>query len=216
MPLITYIYLATILIAFISSLISFRLDFPFHLRLFSCLLGLTVVDEVTATLLAYWIRKPNHWVYNSYTLIEFCVYGYFFRSLLAGRNTQRLLLGFLFIFPIFWCITVFFIFGFTKWNSYVVIVGSFFTVVFCLLYYYRLLTAHEIVKLRHLSEFWIVTGMLIFYMAELPYFGALNYLIAHHEEMAEKLMIVLQSLGILMYLLFTYGYLCRIRKPMKS
>jgi magnesium-transporting ATPase (P-type) len=125
-------------------------------------------------------------------------------------------LGFLIIFPIFWYITVFFFFGFSAWNSYVIIVGSFFSVLFSLLYYYKILTAHEIKNLRTLPEFWIATGMLIFYMAALPYFGVLNFLIQYHLKVAENLLIVLQVLDTCMYIIFTYGFLCRILNTKKS
>lgn len=216
MKILTFIYLLSVLIAFLSSLRSFRLDFPVHLRLFSGLLGLTLLVEITATILAWGLHLSNSWVYNSFTIIEFWVYGYFFRSLLPGRTMQRLLLVFLVIFPIFWFITVFHLFGFTAWNSYVIIVGSFFSVLFCLLYYYRILTAHEITNLRTLPEFWIATGMLIFYMAALPYFGSLNFLIQHHMKVAQNLLIVLMCLNTCMYTFFTYGYLCRIRYIKKS
>jgi len=215
MPILTFIYILSILVAFLSSLNSFRLDFPFHLRLFSCLLGLTLLVEVTAAVLAWGFHRSNNWVYNSFTLIEFWVYGYFFRSILPGRTMQRLVLAFLVIFPIFWCITVFYIFGFTAWNSYVIIAGSFFSVLFCLLYYYRLLTAHEIRNLGSVPEFWIATGMLIFYMAALPYFGSLNFLIQYHIKVAHNLLTVLQILDTLMYIIFSYGFLCRIRNTKK-
>jgi hypothetical protein len=216
MPVLTYIYIFSILVAFLSSLNSFRLGFSVHLRVFAVLLGLTFFVEVTAAILAWGLDRANNWVYNSFTLVEFWIYGYFFRSLLPGQTTKRLVTGFLVMFPLFWGITVFYLFGFTAWNSYVIIVGSFFCVLFCLLYYYRILTAHEILNLRHLPEFWIATGMLIFYMAALPYFGSLNFLIQYHLKAANNLLTVLQCLDTLMYILFTYGFLCRIRNTKKS
>jgi len=216
MPLLTFFYILSILVAFLSSLNSFRLDFPFHLRLFSCLLGLTFFVEVTATVMAFGMHQSNNWVYNGFTLLEFWAYGYFFRFLLPGRRLQRLMIAFMIIFPIFWVITVFYLFGFTAWNSYVIITGSFFSVLFCLLYYYRLLTTDEVKNLRTLPEFWIATGMLIFYMAALPYFGSLNFLIQYHIKAAQNLLMVLQGLDICMYLFFTYGFLCRIHNIKKS
>jgi hypothetical protein len=86
----------------------------------------------------------------------------------------------------------------------------------CLLYYYRILTAHEITNLRTLPEFWIATGMLIFYMAALPYFGSLNFLVRYHMNVAKNLWIVLVCLNTCMYTFFTYGYLCWIRNTKKS
>jgi hypothetical protein len=216
MSVLTYIYLLSILAAFLSSVIASGRGLSRELRMFSWLLGLTLAVEITAAMLAHVVRRSNNWVYNSFTLVEFWVYGYFFSMILAGRWAKRIVLGFLIVFPIFWGVTVLYLFGFKHWNSYVIIVGSFFTVLFCLLYYYQLATAPDRPDLRRLSEFWIATGMLIFYMAALPYFGLLNFLIQYHLEAARDLLIVLQCLDTLMYILITYGYLCRTLNIKKS
>jgi hypothetical protein len=216
MPALTYIYIASILTAFISSLISFRLDLPFHLKLFSCLLGLTFLVEVSAATLAYGFHRKNNWVYNSFMLVEFWVYAYFYFCLIRRIILRRILYVFLVIFPIFWLVTVIFFFGFRMWDSYVVIVGSFFSVLFALMYYYCVVTARDIVPLRMLPEFWVATGMLIFYLGAFPYFGLLNFLVKNHLEVAQQLLVVLQVLDTLMYILFSYGYLCRIVNTKKS
>lgn len=207
---LTYIYLTVILGAFLVSLRSFTREFGGHLRLFSVLLGLTFLVELSADLsvrVLHW--KNNYWIYHGFTLIEFWTYGYYYYQVIRLKRPRQLLLGFLTLFPVFWMITVFFIFGWNKWNSYVIIVGSFFTVVFVLMYYYQLLIARETYSLRSLPEFWIATGMLIFYMAAIPYYGTLNFLIAYHRGVAKTLYKVLLGIDTSMYALFIYGYLCK-------
>jgi hypothetical protein len=216
MPALTYIYIASVVIAFLSSLTSFRLDYPFHLKLFSCLLGLTALVEITAGILVYAFNIHNFWLYNSFALVEFWIYGYFYLQIVQTAILKRVLFIFLLIFPIFWGITVFFVFGFTKWNSYVIIAGSFFSVLFALMYYSRIIASGEILPLRTLPEFWIATGMLIFYLGALPFFGTLNFLNKYHGDAASTLLNVLQFLDIIMYTLFSYGYLCRIINTKKS
>lgn len=217
MPVINYIYLATILIAFLSSLICFRLDFGFHFKVFSCLLGLTLIVEIGGVIIGRVLHHTNNfWIYNAFTLPEFWVYGYFYYQLITVRILRRIIFLFLLIFPIFWGITVFFLFGFNIWNSYVLIAGSFFSVLFAVMYYYQVVTARKIQSLRNLPEFWIATGMLVFYLAALPYFGALNFLISYSRQAATSLLTVLKVLDTLMYALFTYGFLCRIITLKKS
>jgi hypothetical protein len=216
MPILTIVYVSSVLIAFLSSLKSFRLDFPVHLKLFSCLLGLTAAVELLSALLVYVLHKPNSWLYNFFTLVEFWVYGYYYLQLVRVQALRRILQIFLIIFPIFWVVTVFFIFGFNTWNSYVVIFGSFFSVLFAVMYYHQLIIAREIQSLRRLPEFWIATGMLIFYLGALPYFGMLNFLIKYNMDVARSLLKVLKVLDTLMYLLFSYGFLCRIIITKKS
>ncbi|HET6253337.1 MAG TPA: hypothetical protein VFE32_04660 [Puia sp.] len=207
---LTYIYLSIILLSFVASLRSFRQGFSSHLRFFSVLLGLTFLVELSADLtvrVLHW--KNNYWIYHLFTLVEFLAYGYYYYQIIRLKRARQLLIGFMAIFPVFWMITVFFIFGWSKWNSYVIIVGSFFTVLFVLMYYYQLLVARDIAPLRGMAEFWIATGMLIFYMAALPFYGTLNFLLTYHRDVARTLYKVLLIIDTLMYAIFIYGYLCR-------
>lgn len=216
MPVIAYIYIASVLIAFLSSLNSFRLDFALHLKLFCCLLGLTLLVELLSCILLYRFHYSNTWLYNSFTLVEFSAYGYYYLLLIPEEKWRRFIRLFLVIFPIFWLITVFFVFRLNTWNSYVIIVGGFFSVLFAILYYYRIIAAAEILPLRNLPEFWIATGMLIFYLGALPYFGTLNFLVKYHLQVAKSLSTVLVVLDTLMYLLFSYGFLCRTINTKRS
>jgi hypothetical protein len=214
---LTYIYLSMILVAFLSSLLTFRQRFSGPLRLFSALLGLTFLVELSADLgprLMHW--KNNYWIYHLFTLVEFWTYGYYYYQVIRLQRARRLLIGYMALFPVFWVITVFFIFGWDRWNSYVIIVGSFFAVVFVLIYYYQLLMSREIASLRNLTEFWIATGMLIFYMAALPFYGTLNFLLAYHHGVAKTLYKVLLIIDTIMYAIFSYGYLCKTINIRKS
>ncbi|HXB91470.1 MAG TPA: hypothetical protein VNU72_04240 [Puia sp.] len=218
MQALNYVYITVILIAFISSLIAFRLDLPFHLKLFSCLLGLTFIIECFVALFERPIfhHRNNFWIYNSFGLVEFWLYGYFFYRIITVKALRKVIFLFLLIFPIFWVITIFFLFGFNVWNSYVVIVGSFFSVIFAIMYYYQIITAKEIRSLRSMPEFWIATGLLIFYLGELPFFGVLNFLVSHDMLLTRSLLKVLKLLDTLMYGLFSYGFLCLIINTRKS
>jgi hypothetical protein len=216
MGIITYVYICSVCIAWISSLRSFRLDFPFHLKLFSCLLGLTALVELTAFILPTCFHIKNNWLYNAFTLVEFWAYGFFYTWIIRKKILKRIILVFLLTFPVFWFITVFYQYGFFTWNSSVIVVGSFFSVLLPLMYYYQIITEREIIPLRALPEFWIATGMLIFYLGSLPFFGMLNFLGRSHDGMVQKLYTVLTVQNIIMYSLFTYAFLCRTTNTTKS
>jgi len=206
---LTYLYTAVIGVSFLSSLIRSRLDMPFHLKLFSLLLGLTFFVECTAV----WMMKTHHsnvGLYNSFMLIEFWVYGYYYYQIIHVRRIKNIIQGYLWIFPIFWTIVVFGIFGWKNWNSYVVIAGSLCVISFSVVYYYQLFAAPDPIPLGRLPEFWIATGLILFYSCNLPYMGMLNFLVNNYLVLAEKLLTVLRILIIIMYSLFTYAFLCRI------
>lgn len=200
-----YIYMGAVVLAFLSSLTSFGSGFSFSMKLFSILLGLTLGVEIGALLLER-ANRNNFWLYNAFAPLEFWVYGFFFLGLLKGKFRKRLLTIWVILAPLLWLL----VYRLSAWNGYGMILGSFFTVVFVLLFYYELILGPDTRPLRVLPEFWIATGLLIFYLAALPFFGMLNYLVRHYLGVAKILAVVIMLLDALMYLLFSYAYLCKI------
>jgi hypothetical protein len=222
-----------------SSLVSFREGWGVHFRLFSCLLGLTFFVESFAV----WIGRSFHfnpfvrgyttWGYTLFLLMQFWIYGYFFYRVISALFVRRIIFFFLVGFPLFWLGMDLFLLGFSRWDPYVPIVGSFFTIVFVLMYYFQLITGGEQPPLRGVSsvqgsssvrgvpsirevhsvrgvpEFWIATGMLLFYLGALPYFGTLDFLMHHHLLAGRGGMVnMVRGLDVLMYGLIGYGYWC--------
>lgn len=206
-----------------------------HLKMFSVLLGLTFLVEFTmifesiyftrllqhnilpdkpSTFLKYLNKsfnlKGNSWIYNPFNLFQDWVYFYYFTKIIFFSKIKKAINYLLWLFPVFWFVTVFFVFGFTTWNSYVIVVGATFTALLALTYFYQVLQLEEIVVLRYNSEFWIAIGMFIFYTCQVPYFGVLNFLIKNYQPLADRLISVLQVVASIMYLLFAYAFLCRI------
>lgn len=197
--------MGAVVLAFLSSLTSFGSGFSFSMKLFSILLGLTLGVEIGALLLER-ANRNNFWLYNAFAPLEFWVYGFFFLGLLKGKFRKRLLTIWVILAPLLWLL----VYRLSAWNGYGMILGSFFTVVFVLLFYYELILGPDTRPLRVLPEFWIATGLLIFYLAALPFFGMLNYLVRHYLGVAKILAVVIMLLDALMYLLFSYAYLCKI------
>ena len=206
-----YLYIIFIGLAFISSLISFRLDYSIHLKIFSVLLGLTLVNELLAVYGLVLVNlKTNLPIYNIFILIEFWVFGWFFYQIISNKKVKLFIKIFLILFPIFWIVAVFYLFGFNSWNSYVIITGSAFTIFLSAFYYYELFTSQKLLMLTRLTEFWIATGLIIFYSGNLPFTGMLNYLSINYRDLAIQLLTVLRILIIIMYSIFTYAFLCPI------
>jgi hypothetical protein len=218
-PLVDYTYLVVVVTAFLCSLMSFRAGVPFHMKLLALLLGLTVVVELCARFfLPFFHVKHSTLVYGPFNLVEFWIYGYFFYLLIRVKILRRIIFLFLWVFPIFWLVTNLYLFKFREWNSYVMVAGSFCTILFALMYYYQLITAKEIQTIRYLPEFWIATGILLFYLWELPYFGTLNFFMDYyraHLEVNNGLLNARLILDTLMYAFISYGYLCPILNTTK-
>jgi hypothetical protein len=208
--LLTYIYTGTIGLAFLASLVSFRQEYDRHLKLFSLLLGLTFLVECAAVTMMK-THHNNVGLYNSFMLVEFWTYGYYYYMIIGKGFVKRAIRWFLWVFPAFWVVAVFLLFGWKQWNSYVVIAGSLSVIFFSAAYYYQLFTQPSLVKLSRTPEFWIATGLILFYSCNLPYIGMLNFLVNNYLLLARRLMGALDILNIIMYSIFIFAYLCRIR-----
>ena len=142
--------------------------------------------------------------------IEAWAYALYYSLILENRKLKTVIRLFLYLFPVFWFIVVFGIFGFSNWNSYLAVTGSLFTICLSIAYYYQLFTASDLVKLTASSEFWIATGLILCYSCSLPYTGMMNFLNKNYPVLSRQLLTMLQILNILMYLFFTYAYICKI------
>lgn len=205
------IYTVIIGLCFLVSLTSFRKGYPTHLRFFSILLGITFLVEFFCVFLFKMLGfTTNHPVYNTFMLFEFSAYGVYYLYILTIAWARTLIWVFLVAFPILWFYSVFFVFGIDKWNSYITIAGGLFTVTVSAAYYYQLFTQQTLLKLHRHPEFWIATGMIVFYACILSYLGILNYLILNFKGLASDLLVAVQVLVSVMYLLFIYAYICQI------
>ncbi len=218
-PTSYYLLLISLFLAFTSSLIHFRLH-PLHLRIFAVLLGLDLLNELLASFGMSYLRewfhiKNNLAIYNLFVLIEFMVYAFYFFRVIKIKWFKRVIIGFMFLFPLLWIVSVFYIFGIYGWDSYIHVVGSAFTIIACGVYFYQLYIEEELVSLGRNTEFWIAAALMIFYTCNLPYTGMLNYLITNYLNVAENLSFVLRLLNVAMYSIIIYAFLCQQIKTTK-
>lgn len=206
-----YIYTSTVGVAFLVSLVSFRFNYEWYLKFFSILLGLTFFVEVlTIVMINLAHVQSTQWVYNIFIPVEFVCYGYFFLLILKTRWIRQLVWALIIGCLAGGVATTFLVFHFHKWNSYQAIAAALFTIVFAVSYYYELFISDVRFELRSKPEFWIATGMIIFYSCQLPFLGTVNYLVKTSMNLALSLLNVLRCIDILMYLIFCYAFLCRI------
>jgi hypothetical protein len=205
-----YLLLIIFGIAFLTSLISFVLDYPIQLKVFSLLIGLTLVDEGLSFYLVKFMHTSNLVLYNIFMGLETLGYAFYFRMILNSPRLKKGITGFMVIFPIFWAIVVFWIFGIHRWNSYLAIVDSLLIVCLSVAYYHQLFTSAELLKLSNHAEFWIATGLILCYACVLPYTGMLNFLNRNFPVLSHELLSLLQLLNIIMYILFICAFVCRI------
>lgn len=160
--------------------------------------------------------KTNVQIYNVFNLVYYLTFAYYFKQIIQLRVVQKIIQGFLYVYPILWYALVFFVFKLDEWNSYVFIVGGVFIIFFAIVYCYELLSAEEPIMLRNCSEFWIAIGLIFFYVCSVPYMGMYRFLTAHYTNLATLLHVPLQISNIVMYSLFTYAFICQLTITKRS
>ena len=205
------IYLLIVIVTFLCSLISFRLQYARHLKFFSLFLGLTAITELLANLFLSALHlDSNYPVYNIFLLLQLFLIGYYFRLLIKYSFFKKTIVVLMFMYLVFWIFTSLIYYTLFHWNSYALMLGDLLIIIFTSRYLFELFTGDELVSLKKYSEFWIAIGILFFSCCELPITGMLNFLVKDWS-LATRLSGILQVLNILMYLIFIYAYLCRIK-----
>nr|WP_315423842.1 hypothetical protein [uncultured Pedobacter sp.] len=210
MSILTYFYVTSLIVATLTGLIKFRSNLPIHLKGIILMMPYILLVEIGAAFFRNLIKGQNVLPqYNIVLLIEFLVYAYFFKEIIISVWIKKIITLFMILFPVFWYISVFFIFKITEWNSYIFLVGGTFTIIWALIYCYQLLTSIENVSLSSCGEFWIALGIIIFYSCQVPFMGIYNFLIVNYPSLIMNFQVGLQVTNIIMYFLFTYAFLCK-------
>jgi hypothetical protein len=158
-----YLYLSLQLIAVCFAIYYWKNYRKTHLWIFLPFLVYTFLNELMGTYIAlnYQLRVP----FNIYIIVSFFVYLYWYDQLLRLKFWKWIILG------IFCAIVVYDIQtrGFLKPLLKTAInFQSIMVLGFSFLFFAQLLRKKEVVHYQKLPEFWIVTGILLFYIGYVP------------------------------------------------
>ena len=206
MSWLLYIYITFVGFAFLASLFSFRFNYPLHLKIFSILLGITLLTEICANfLLETFNLKSNSPVYNSFLLIQYLLLAGYFRLIIESLKAKKIISLSMVVFPLFWLFTIVFIFTINHFNSYALMFGDLLIICLSARYLYELFTSDSLIDFKKSTEFWIAAALIFYSCCELPITGILNYLVTNNTSLNS----ILQVLNIIMYATFIYAFLCR-------
>jgi hypothetical protein len=219
-PLLVQFYISIVITTFLYSLISFRLYYPVHLKLFSIFLGITALTEIVSNYLLTLLHlTSNYPVYNIFLLIQYPLLAWFLKQILTSGFMKKAITVFIFMYPLFWIFIFSFVYKLSQWNTYGIMVGDLFIIIFAVRYLYELFTSERLISFARHSEFWIAVGLIFFSCSELPITGILNFLTrdwVNNRETILNLFSILQILNIIMYATFIYAFLCRITPTEKK
>ncbi len=202
-----YYFIALSMIVGFIALIQKRI--PHRLWLFPYFLVLTLVVEILGWQLSE-KGKHNADLYNFFSLSAFTYYMYLIMEVVYSKKAKRIILYVMSIYVVISLINILFIQKIHSFHTMTYSLGCFLIVVIAIYYFYELLQVPRSINLKREPSFWIVAGLLFFYICTLPILGVLNYLFSFPGVIGRSLEDIIAILNALLYSLFTIGFLCRI------
>ena len=157
----------------------------------------------------------NHGKYNTgfanlWGTIEFCFYFFVLRELIVNVKIRRVILFVIALFPVFSFVNLYFQKqdGFNPTNF---TIGSLITVSFCIYYFVELFQKAEIQSLARLPAFWIATAILFTTVLTFPTFAFISFMKKVPDIISKNITSIFYIINILTSVLYTIGFLCRIR-----
>jgi len=150
--------------------------------------------------------KYNSWIYNLLRFVTFNTLFFIYYKSLISKTFQKWIKIFAIIYFIIVIINWSFIQNFINEKSeFPRIVGSILLIVTIIFYFIELLKSEKIIIFHKLLLFWISVGLLLFYAGTIPFILKYNgYALIPGIH---KLFLIVYILAILMYLIFTFGFI---------
>jgi hypothetical protein len=150
----------------------------------------------------------THWVYNILDTISFLVYYYiYYKSMSSNEKYKNWIKKFAIAYIVISILNWSFIQNFfEELQSYLFIIGAIFLIIAILFYFIELLKSEKILVFHKNLLFWISIGLLLYYTGNIPFAAELNGY-ALIPGGIHKLFLIVNILAIIMYLLFTFGFI---------
>lgn len=205
-------YVIVIMISFIASLAGLALikanRMPV-LFLFSFFLLLSMFVEYTCSTMSS-NNKSNLHLYNLFIPVEFSFYLLFFMFVFKSKKIKKIILIVILLYLAFAVSNILWIQGPDTYQSYSFILGCLLVVSYSIIYLYLLFRVPETGSLVKNCFFWIASGLMFYYTCTLPLYGLENSIIAKMPSYNRGLYLIGDFLNILLYTLFSIGFLCQI------
>jgi hypothetical protein len=207
------IYVYFIAISFLASLFVYRNPDLYNksLKPFPIFLLLTLIAESYGSYL-WSINKSNLYIYNFFTVFEFCFYLYFVSRIITSRKIKNLALLICILYAICAISNILFIQGVKTFHTITYSLGCLLVVSFCVYYFFELFKLPQSIKLSKSPIFWICSGLLFFYCCGFPLYAFVNFW-GQVKWVIKSFDDIITILNIFLYSLFTIAFLCsRTRK----
>ncbi len=212
------IYLWFEIIALIISLLFFYRFKENKLKYFVPFLFFIVGYEFADYNNWFTIRNTNHWAINFITTIEFLFYGLFIRATLINRRLRNISLTAIVFILALTILNIVFIQGFWRLHSYTFVLGALVLIFLSCSFFYELLNIDiETGSVLKYPLFWIVTGVLFFYLGQFTFFSFFEYMAYTKDYSYFKLFRFISNFSnAILYTCLSIGFACTSHLTMRS
>ena len=151
-------------------------------------------------------------------IVEFSFYFYVIKSVIVNRKVKKRIFYTTITFVVFAVINLFFIQRDDRFNPINSTIGTVISVILCIYYFFELFQKTETQSLAKLTGFWIVSGILFNVALLFPTYASISFMENMSKANQKNMMIIFSHIeaiyniiNVLTYILYTTGFLCRIR-----
>ena len=196
--------------ACIVSLITFRRCMPLHFKLLLVFVFLYAFIDTAGAIIARIYELKNHFLYNLVWGVQYMIIAYFYYHTLQSRVIKKIIRGFFVLFPILFIINACWIQGFFMFQTYSIVLGASFMLLFAVSYIWQIYTSTETQSIFRDPVFWFSLAWLFYYGLTAPYLGMLNYLLTNFPDFAYDYYVrVVDFSDCLRNSLLIIGFLCK-------
>lgn len=173
-------------------------------KYFLAFLIYAILNDIVFYLLRVFTGERYFFHYNIYVLISFSFYLFWFNNILKNTKSVKfsgILMGSAFLYSVV-CEDFF-----NKLSEVPLVVGILLILIYVVQYFVELLKRNEVVNYLSSQEFWICTGILIFYLGYLPFI-----VLGEYTTNISGKTIFITLLNAFMYGCFIKGFLCTKKK----
>lgn len=213
--LISTFPLVVVALAAVTSLISFRNNYPDTLKKLSVLWVINFLFDLAGHIVKHY-RMQNHWIYNILFWIMFMSLAYIYYPQIHNKHVRTCIRWFCILFPVLIIAETIF-FGIEFLQSGVLVGGSIFMIFLAAAYFRQLYLSEESEPITRDPWFWFSFGFIIHFGGTTPFLGMLIYLWRHYPTFTSfYYTYVSNNFTILLNILIITGFLCRRNYHQKS
>lgn len=200
-------YIGFIFIAVISGLIFTKESTHFSYKILLRFLFITLLNETVCFYIKNKGLGSTYVFYNIYYYFRFMLLGYLFQQFFE-QKIQKIFISVFYVVSLFFLIYNWSKFGFThSLHSNYMLVGGIFIIIICLLHFYNILKESKRSNPLSAPLFWTATAFLFYFLAVLPFFGIIKWLLKYDMIFVSHHLFLVKSLSILLYSFITIDFI---------